>query len=143
MLKAYPIRFIEVDGHARCWALLDACEYFLQQSSNGNVASSTHSDYKKHCTVKFLAACDSIGCTWDGSVPDGNPGKASDPVMTRDTKILRQIPFGFTGKVDKGFIVDNEAAAEGVHVDRPQKRLKKQVQQTSVETAQTQKCGNS
>ncbi len=62
--------------------------------------------------------------------------------MTRDTKILRQIPFGFTGKVDKGFIVDNEAAAEGVYVDRPQKRLKKQVQQTSVETAQMQKCGN-
>ena len=142
MLRAYPIRFIEADGHARNFLLVDGVENFSQQSSNVNVASSTHSDYKKHYTVKFLGCCDSIGCTWDGTVPDGSTGRASDVMMTRDSKILRQVPFGHTVKVDKGFIVDNIAAAEGVVVDRPQKRLKKQVQQTTVDTSQTQKVGN-
>ena len=63
-------------------------------------------------------------------------------MMTRDSKILRQVPFRHTVKVDKGFIVDNIAAVEGVVVDRPQKCLKKQVQQTTVDTSQTQKVGN-
>mmetsp|Transcript_41361 Transcript_41361/g.86823 ORF Transcript_41361/g.86823 Transcript_41361/m.86823 type:complete len:197 (+) Transcript_41361:1400-1990(+) len=62
--------------------------------------------------------------------------------MTVDTKILRQVPFGHTTKVDKGFIVDNEAATEGVVVDRPQKKMRKQVQQSTVDTSQTQKIGN-
>jgi len=47
-----------------------------------------------------------------------------------------------TAKVDKGFIVNSDAAAEGVDIDRPQKRLRKQTQQTSVDTSQTQKIGN-
>jgi len=142
MLRAYPDRFIEADGHARCYLLLDAFELFCQQASNPNVASSTHSDYKKHCTVKFLGGCDSIGCPWADTVPDGYPGRASDVTMTSDTNILRPLPFGSTVKVDKGFIIDNEGKAEGVNVDRPQKRRKKQVQQSSVDTSQTQKVGN-
>ena len=142
MLRAYPDRLIEADGHARCYMLLDAFEIFAQSSSNPNVGSSEHSDYKKHTTVKFLGATDPIGCSWKYTVPDGNPGKASDVLMTADTKILRQVPFGGTCKVDKGFVVDNEAAEEGVLLDRPQKRLKKQKQQSSVDTSQTQKIGN-
>jgi hypothetical protein len=142
MLRAYPTRFIEADGHARCWLLLDAFEIFVQSSANYNVSSSTHSDYKKHCTLKMLGATDSIGCSWAAIVPDGNPGKASDIHMTEDTDILRQVPFGHTAKVDKGFLVDNLAAAEGMHIDRPQKRLRNQIQQTDVDTAQTQKIGN-
>jgi len=142
LLRAYPSRFIEADGHARCSLLLNAFEIFTQSSSNYNVASSTHSEYKKHCTVKFLGGTDPIGCPWAGTVPDGNPGRASDVIMTVDTKILRQVPFGHTTKVDKGFIVDNEAATEGVVVDRPQKKMRKQVQQSTVDTSQTQKIGN-
>ena len=142
MLRAFPSRFIEADGHARNYLLLDAFEVFTQQSSNVNVASSTHSDYKGHCTVKFLGAVDPIGCPWAGTVPDGNPGRLSDVLATMDSKILRQVPFGGTAKADKAFIVDNEAAKEGVVIDRPQKRLKKQIQQTSVDTSQTQKVGN-
>ena len=38
--------------------------------------------------------------------------------------------------------MDNQGCAEGVIIDRPQKRLKKQVQQSSVDTSQTQKIGN-
>ena len=77
-------------------------------------------------------------------IPDGNLGKATDTFifMTGDTKILRQIPFGCTAKVDKGFLVDNEDAVGGIVIDCPQKRLKKQVQQSSADTGQTQKVGN-
>ena len=76
--------------------------------------------------MKCLGGVDNIGCAWDGTVPDGNPGQISDIVVTKDAKILRQVPFGFICKVDKGFIIDNNAAVGGVVIDRPQKRLKKQ-----------------
>ena len=142
MLRRYPNKFIESDGHARSWLLLDAFEIFCEASSNVNVSSSTHSDYKGHTTVKWLGGTDPIGCPWGATVPDGNPGRASDVLVTNDTKILRQVPFGHTCKVDKGFIADNLAAGEGVILDRPQKRLKKQVQQSTVDTSQTQKVGN-
>ena len=69
-------------------------------------------------------------------MPEGNPGRASDVMVTADTKKLHQVPFGHHCKVDKGFIVDNEAAAEGVLIGRPPKRLKKQVQQSLVDTSQ-------
>ena len=96
MLQAYPIRPIEADGHACIFLLGDGVDIFCQQSSNQNLASTTHSDYKKHCTAKFLGCCDATGCTWDGSVSEGNPGKARDVMMTADTNILRQVPFGHT-----------------------------------------------
>ena len=63
-------------------------------------------------------------------------------VQTDDTKILRQAPFSSVVKADKAFILDNDAAAEGVSIDRPPKRQKKQVQQRSVDTSQTQINGN-
>ena len=142
LLRAYPTRFLEADGHARCSLLLDAFEVFTQSSSNPNVASSTYSDYKKHNTVKFLGGCDPIGCPYEKAVSDGWPGRASDAFMTGNTKILRQVHFGNTAKVDKRFLVNNIAAGEGVDIDRPDKRKRKQVQQSSVDTSQTQKIGN-
>jgi hypothetical protein len=54
MYRAYPQRNIEADGEARNFLNLDATELFCQQSSNNNVASSTHSDYKKHTLSNFL-----------------------------------------------------------------------------------------
>ena len=127
MLQVYLDQFIEADGHARCFLLLDALEVFTQQSFNSHVASATYSDYKKYCTAKLLGGCNPIGCPWWDIVPDANPSKASGNFMTDDTKILQQVPFGGTVKVDRGFLVNNEAAFEGVILDRPHKRLKKQV----------------
>lgn len=75
-------------------------------------------------------------------IKDGNGGRASDVMMTDHTGILRLIPFGHTGKMDKGFPVDNIAAREGVIIDRPQKRRQNQKQQSAIDTAQTQKIGN-
>jgi len=51
LLRAYPSRFIEAHDNARCFMLLDAFEIFTQESSNVNVSSSTHSDYKGHTTA--------------------------------------------------------------------------------------------
>ena len=113
---AYPDRFTKADGHARCSLLLDAFEIFSQSSSN--------------VVQSILGGTDPIGCPWAATVPNGSPGRASNVMMTKDTQILEQVPFGYTSKVDKGFIVDNDAVAEGVTIDRPQKRLKKQVQQS-------------
>ena len=127
ILKAYPTRFIETDGHAQCSLLLYAFKVFTQASSSPNVSSTLHSDYKKHCTAKLLGGCDLIGCTWDQTVTDDNPGKASDAFTTEDTKILRKVPFSHMCKVDKGFIVDNLGVRDGVIIDRPQKQLKKQI----------------
>jgi hypothetical protein len=100
MLRAFPCRTFEVDGHARNCLNLDATEIFVQKSSNNNVASSTYSDYKGHETAKFLAACDPIECVWGDCVPDANPGRISDVVLTADTKILRQVYASGTCKVD-------------------------------------------
>uniref|UniRef100_A0A7S2PD48 DDE Tnp4 domain-containing protein n=1 Tax=Skeletonema marinoi TaxID=267567 RepID=A0A7S2PD48_9STRA len=101
-----------------------------------------YSDYKKHPTVKFLAGCGVTGETSADTVPDGNGGKGSDVMMTDDTNILEIVPFGSTAKVDKGFIVDNIASKHGVRIDRPQKRKRHQKQQSAIDTAQTQKIGN-
>ena len=142
VLRAYPDRFIEADGHAMCFLLLDAVEIFAQKSSNPNVASTTYSDYKKNPTVKFLAGSGTVGETAAKFVPDGNGGKGSDVMMTDDTNILAVVPFGNTCETDKGFIVDNIASREGVRIDRPQKQKRYQKQQSAIDTAQTQKIGN-
>ena len=78
ILRAYPTRFVEADGYARCELLLDAFEIFSQQPSDPNVSSATYLDYKGHSTVKFLGAVDPIGCLHAASVSDGNGGKKSD-----------------------------------------------------------------
>ena len=44
--------------------------------------------------------------------------------------------------MDKGFPVGNEAVKDGVKIDRPAKRKRNQVKQSSVDTSQTQKIGN-
>ena len=90
-------------------------------------------------SLELVIQSDALGT--DATVPDDNPGRINNVMATADTKILRQIPFGHTCKVDKGFIIDNEAAEEGVILDRPQKRLRKQIQQSSIDTCQTQKIG--
>ena len=142
MLQAYPLRFIEADNSARTFMLLDAFEVFAQSSSNPHVRNATHSDYKKHSTVKCLGGCDPIGCPWNNSITEGRVGRASDTFFTISSKILREVPCGWTAKVDKGFPVDNEAVKDGVKIDRPAKRKRNQVKQSSVDTSQTQKIGN-
>jgi hypothetical protein len=124
MLRAYPTRLIEANGNARCFLLLDAFEIFAQQSSNLKVASTTYSDYKGHCTIKCLDAVDTIRCPHAKTVPYVGTSRHADGNMTHETQILKQVPFSHTCKTDKGFLIDNEAMAEGITINHPQKRLR-------------------
>lgn len=63
-------------------------------------------------------------------------------MQTEETGIIRQVPFGHTLKTDKGFLIDNQAAAEGCYNDRPPKRQRKQVQLSAEDTGCTQNKGN-
>ena len=81
-------KFIESDGDARCWLLLDAFELFCEGSSKSMFPLLRI----RTTTVKWLGGTDPIGCPWGATVPDGNPGRASDVLVTNDTKILRHTP---------------------------------------------------
>ena len=85
------------------------------------MVSLTYSDYKGHCTVKFLGGTDNIGCPHAANIPPGSTGRYTDSVMTKLSGILRQLTFAGAYKVDKGFLVNNEAVAKGVVIDRSQK----------------------
>jgi len=76
---------------------------------------------------------DNIGCPHAKTVSADSQGQHADGRMTAESKMFREIPFGFTSKMDKGFI--NKAAHEGAIVDRPMKRLHHQIQQSSVDTS--------
>jgi hypothetical protein len=89
-----------------------------------------------------LAGCDGIGTTWSALLPDDYPGAIYDPVLTRQTHILKTIPFGMKFEVDKGFLCENDAILHGVFIERPQKMPQGQTQQAAEDTAQTQKVGN-
>ena len=98
MLKAFPAHFIKEDGHACTFLLLNRFEIFTQQSSNVNVASSTRSDYKKYCTIKFLGGINPVGCPWNTTVPGGNPGCISNDMATVDTKFFDSFLLGTRAK---------------------------------------------
>ena len=85
----------------------------------------------------MVGVVDTIGCPHAKTVPDDETGIRSDGSMTHETQILKQVPFSHTCKTDKGFLIDNEAAAEGVVINRPQNRLRRQVRQSDVDTSQT------
>lgn len=106
--------------------------------------ATMYSDYKHYDSMKFLAGCDPIGCTFDGSLPkDAHGGSLSDPVETEKTGILDCIPYGFLVEVDKGFLIDNLCAELGVGCVRPTKKFKNQTLQSAEDTALHQKVGNS
>ena len=69
------------------------------------------------------------------NVPPGGTGRYADGDMTKDSSILRQMSFAGTCKVDKGFLVNNEAMTKGIVIGHPQTCLCHQVQQLSVDTS--------
>jgi hypothetical protein len=143
MLRAYPARFIRAFGHARVWLLLDATEEPCQISSMKTGHATMYSEYKGKDTIKFFAGCDPIGCTHVGSLfEDGAAGACTDSVGTDNFNMLLKVPFGHAVEVDKGFLIDNLCAMLGIGCVRPQKKLKKQVQQSVEDTGLCQKVGN-
>ena len=142
MLRAYPKSHIRKLGHAKTFMLLDATEIFAEIASLKSVNSILYSHYKSRSTLKFLVGCDPIGVTWAESISKGYPGSVSDPVATAISEIVNTVPYGSAVEVDKGFLIENSCAEVGVVLIRPSKLLRGQVQQSEVETANTQKVGN-
>jgi hypothetical protein len=141
LLQSYPKSVIQKFGQARIFMLLDATEAFADTASMKTVNSILYSAYKHHSTMKWLVGADPIGTVWNDSISDGHGGSVSDPVFTQITKFLKQVPFGAAVEVDKGFLIENMCAALGVLCVRPMKFLKNQKQQSSEDTALTQKVG--
>ena len=63
------------------------------------------------------------------------------PPTTWVSDILKQLPFGSSVEVDKGFLIENSCALLGINVIRPMKFLNHQQQQSTVDTNLTQKVG--
>jgi hypothetical protein len=140
ILRAYPIHFIKKFGDAQTMMILDATEFWTQIASHTGVHAILYSSYKGHDTMKVLAACDIIGCTYDGSIPDKvYGGSIGDVMATNDSKILLSVPFGSKVEVDKGFLLDNLCACLGIGLVRPVKRQRNQTQTSAEDTAETQK----
>ena len=83
--------------------------------------AAMHSDYKSSDTIKYLAGCDPIGCTYDEALPeDGFAGSIDDGIATRKSKILEHVPsFGMVVEVDKGFLIENLCIDLGLGRERP------------------------
>ena len=96
-----PKHFSDVYPDLR--ATLDCTEFFLQQPRNRSAQHDCWSDYKKHCTVKFLVAI----------APDGTitfvskwyDGRASDRFIVNDSGILDKFDTGDTILTDRGFTI--------------------------------------
>lgn len=56
--------------------------------------------------------------------------------------MINQIPFGMAVEVDKGFLIENLCAKNGVCCIQPMKKLKTQTQQLKEDTGLTQKIRN-
>jgi hypothetical protein len=141
MLRAYPASVFKKFGHAKIYMMLDATEQFANAASNKSVNAILYSVYKHSSTLKFLVGCDPIGTVWAQSISRAFPGAISDPSATRQSQILKHVHYGGAVQLDKGFLIENECAEEGLIAERPQKMMKGQKQQAEVETNRQQKTG--
>ena len=123
------------------WILLDATEMSVEVPSMKTVNGIMYSAYKHESTMKWLAACDTIGAVADPMIGVGHGGSISDPVATAVATILESVPFGMAVEVDKGFLIENQCARLGIICIRPMKFLNHQTQQSSADTGLTQKVG--
>jgi hypothetical protein len=140
MLRAYPARFIRAFGHGRVWLLLDATKEPCQISLMKDGHATMHSEHIGKDTINMFAGCDPIGCTHGGSLfKDGAAGACTNLVGTENFEMLLKAPFGHAVEVDKGFMIDNVCAVLGIGCMQPQKKLKKQVQQSKEDTGLSQK----
>ena len=98
-----PKHFSDVYPDLR--ATLDCTEFFLQQPRNRSAQHDCWSDYKKHCTVKYLVAIAPDGTIT--FVSKGYGGRASDRFIVNDSGILDKFDTGDTILADRGFTIND------------------------------------
>ena len=104
--KTLPTCFQKNYSKVRC--IIDCSEVFIEPPSSLEVQAACWSDYKHHCTFKFL-----IGITPNGLISfisECYGGRASDKFIVTDSKFLRMLePFDQV-MADRGFKIRDDLA---------------------------------
>ena len=121
----------------RC--IIDCSEVFIETPSSLEVQAACWSDYKHHCTFKFL-----IGITPNGLISfisECYGGRASDKFIVTDSKFLRMLePFDQV-MADRGFKIRDDLAMYQASLAIPPSAAKDQ-QMLGDDVAETSKIAN-
>ena len=102
LMKTMPTDFRK--HFKKCVIIIDCFEIFIERPTSLKARAQTHSNYKKHNTVKFL-----IGITPQGSiafVSKGWGGRVSDVYITENCGLLRNLLPGDLILADRGFTIE-------------------------------------
>lgn len=119
--------------------IIDATEFFCETPSDPTGQQATWSPYKNHNTFKVL-----IGIRQSGEVAFVSlcyPGRISDKELTRQCKVFQELWPDAVIMVDKGFLIDDIAEAEDIHIIRPA-MLAKNSQLSSEDQQDTKSIAN-
>lgn len=98
--------------YPRLTGIIDCFEIFMESPKNLKARSKTYSNYKKHCTVKFLICCNPLGAITFLSKAYG--GRASDITIVKESGFISPL-YHFPGDqilADRGFTLVEEFAVQ-------------------------------
>ena len=104
--KTLPKCFENFYPKVRC--IIDCSEIFMETPSSLEVHAACWSDYKHHCTFKFL-----IGITPNGLISfiyDCYGGRASDKFIVMNSKFMNRLEPYDQVMADRGFKIRNDLA---------------------------------
>ena len=120
----------------RC--IIDCSEVFVDTPSSLEAQSELWSDYKHHCTVKFLVAISPNGAiTW---LSPTYGGRASDKYIVKDSRFLQYLEPGDVIMADKDFKIQTELAAKSARLYIPP--FARGSQMTEADVKKTQDIAN-
>lgn len=108
VFEAVPLVFKE--KFPRLTTIIDCFEIFIEAPKNLKARAQCYSNYKKHCTIKFLIACTPLGAISFISKAWG--GRASDVQIVRESGFISPT-YHFPGDqilADRGFTLADDFA---------------------------------
>ena len=111
-----PLSFL-VPPYSKVRYIIDATEIFIETPKNLLLQSACWSDYKHHCTVKYLLSICPIG--YFNYVSKGWGGRVADMYLTLNCGFMDIIQHGEIILADRGFPIREEALVLGVDVINP------------------------
>jgi hypothetical protein len=135
--KTLPACFKKNYSKVRC--IIDCSEIFIETPSSLEVQAACWSDYKHHCTFKFL-----IGITPNGLISfisECYGGRASDKFIVMDSKFLRMLEPYDQVMADRGFKIRDDLAMYQASLAIPPSAAKDQ-QMLGADVAETSKIAN-
>ena len=120
--------------YPRCRVIIDCTEIFMEKPSNHTARAQTWSNYKHHNTIKILVGITPTGCISYVSKCWG--GRVSDKQLTLDSDFLDFLEYGDQVLADRGFLIGEELANNGVQLVIPAfTKGKKQLSQREQEVS--------